>query len=153
MTIMTYEIGYGKPPENTRFQKGNKYHLKRRSKRKPRDVAAIINDTSKTPVEYREGGRTQKATWSELSFRALVRRAANGNLRSMEMVIDEFAHAQRVGDPGNQIIEVRDWLPDYPGQTGEQKTREFTEQGEAKAAEWWKPADPDPTEEGGLGLT
>ena len=44
---MTYEIGYGKPPENTRFQKGNKYHLKRRSKRKPRDVATIINDTSK----------------------------------------------------------------------------------------------------------
>ena len=150
---MTYEIGYGKPPENTRFQKGNKYHLKRRSKRKPRDVATIINDTSKAPVEYREGGRARTATWSELSFRALVRRAANGNLRSMEMVIDEFAHAQRVGDPGNQIIEVRDWLPDYPGQTGEQKTREFTEQGEAKAAEWWKPADPDPTEEGGLGLT
>jgi hypothetical protein len=26
---MTYEIGYGKPPENTRFQKGNKYYLKR----------------------------------------------------------------------------------------------------------------------------
>jgi Family of unknown function (DUF5681) len=91
---VTYEIGYGKPPENTRFQKGNKYHLKRRSRRKPRDVAAIINDTSKTPVEYREGGRTRKATWSELSFRALVRRAASGNLRSMEMVIDEFAHAQ-----------------------------------------------------------
>jgi hypothetical protein len=148
MTIMTYEIGYGKPPKNTRFQKGNKDHLKRRSRRKPRDVAAIINDTSKTPVEYREGGRTRKATWPELSFRALVRRAANGNLRSMEMVIDEFAHAQRVGDPGNQIIEVRDWLPDYPGQTGEQKTREFAEQGEAKSTEWWKPAGADPTEEG-----
>ena len=40
MTIMTYEIGYGKPPENTRFQKGNKYYLKRRT-------FAIINDTSK----------------------------------------------------------------------------------------------------------
>jgi len=148
MTIVTYEIGYGKPPENTRFQKGNKYHLKRRSRRKPRDVAAIINDTSKTPVEYREGGRTRKATWSELSFRALVRRAVSGNLKSMEMVIDEFAHAQRVGDPGNQIIEVRDWLPDYPGQTGEQKTREFAEQGEAKATEWWTSAGADATKDG-----
>jgi hypothetical protein len=77
---MTYKIGYGKPPENTRFQKGNKYYLKRR-RRKPRDVAAIINETTKMPVEYHEGGRTRKATWSELSFRALVRRAANGNLR------------------------------------------------------------------------
>ena len=145
---MTYEIGYRKPPKNTRFQKGNKYYLKRKNKRKPRDVAAIINNTSKAPVEYREGGRTRKATWSELSFRALVRRAVNGNLKSMEMVIDEFTHAQRVGDPGNQITEVRGWLPDYPGQTGEQKTREFAEQGETKTAEWWKPTDPDPTEEG-----
>jgi hypothetical protein len=148
MTIMTYEIGYGKPPENTRFKQGNKEHLKRRSRREPRDVAAIISDTSKMPVEYREGGRTRKASWSELSFRGLVRRAVSGNLKSMEMVIDEFAHAQRVGDPGNQIIEVRDWLPDYPGQTGEQKTREFAEQGEAKAAEWWKPTDADPTKAG-----
>src|SRR5271170_5228282 len=86
MTIMTYEIGYGKPPKNTRFKQGNKEHLKRRSRRKPRDVAAIISDTSKLPVEYREGGRTRKATWSELSFRALVRRAASGNLRSMELI-------------------------------------------------------------------
>jgi hypothetical protein len=148
MKIVTYEIGYGKPPENTRFKHGNKQYLKRRSRREPRDVAAIISDTSKMPVEYREGGRTRKATWSELSFRALVRRAVSGNLRSMEMVIDEFAHAQRVGDPGTQIVEVRDWLPDYPGQTGEQKTREFAEQGEAKAIEWWNPAGAEPTKDG-----
>jgi hypothetical protein len=147
MTIVTYETGYRKPPKNTRFQKGNKFYLKRR-RRKPSDVAAIINETAKMPVEYKEGGRTRKATWSELSFRALVRRAASGNLRSMEMVIDEFAHAQRVGDPGNQITEVRDWLPDYPGQTGEQKTREFAERSAAEATEWWKPAGADPAEEG-----
>ena len=147
MTIVTYEIGYRKPPEDTRFQKGNKFYLKRR-RRKPRDVAAIINETAKMPVEYQEGGRTRKATWSELSFRALVRRAASGNLRSMEMVIDEFARAQRVGDPGNQITEVRGWLPEYPGQTGEQKTREFAERSAAEATEWWKPAGADPAEEG-----
>lgn len=145
---MTYEIGYGKPPKNTRFQKGNKDHLKRRTKRKPDDVAAIINDTSNIVLKYRERGRNKKATYQELSFRALLRRAVSGDLKSIEMVIKHFAHAQRIGDPGNQTVEVRDWLPDYPGQTGEQKTREFAEQGEAKAAEWWKPAHPDSTEEG-----
>ena len=51
---MTYEIGYGKPPENTRFQKGNKYYLKRR-KRKPRDVAAIINETVETAGRISRG--------------------------------------------------------------------------------------------------
>ncbi len=145
---MTYEIGYGKPPKSTRFPKGNNANPKGRPKRKPLDIAAIINDTSNTTIEYRERGRTKKATWLELSFRAQIRRAVGGNLRSMEMVIKELAHAQRVGDPGNPTVEVRGWLPDYPGQTGEQKTREFAEQGEAKAPEWWKASDADLMAEG-----
>ena len=78
---MTYEIGYGKPPEKTRFQKGNKYYLKR-SRRKPKDVAAIINETAKMPVEYREGGRTRKATWSEIVFSRA--RKASGQRQSQK---------------------------------------------------------------------
>jgi hypothetical protein len=148
MMTMTYEIGYGKPPQNTQFQKGNNANPKGRPKRKPQDIAVIINDTSNTTIEYRERGRTRKATWRELSFRRQVRRALTGNLGSIETVIKELALAQRVGDPGNQIVEVQDWLPDYPGQTGEQKTREFAAQGEAKAPEWWKPSDADPTDDG-----
>jgi hypothetical protein len=144
--MMTYEIGYRKPPTESRFKKGNKEHLKRQS-RKPKDVAAIINETSKLPVEYREGGRTRKATWQELSFRAQIRRAVGGNLRSIELVLKELVHAQRVGDAGNQVTEVWEWLPDYEGQTGEQKTREFAEQGEAKAPEWWtRPVDDPPAD-------
>jgi hypothetical protein len=67
-------------------------------------------------------------------------------------VLKDLIHAQRVGDAENQIIEVRDWLPDYPGQAGEQETREFAEQGEAKATEWWKPARADPDRRRRLGL-
>jgi hypothetical protein len=147
MMTMTYEVGYGKPPKNTRFPKGNNANPKGRPKRKPQDVAVIINDTSNTAIEYRERGRTKKATWQELAFRGLVRRALTGNLSSIEKVIKELSHAQRVRDPGNQIVEVREWLPDYPGQTGEQKTREFAEQGDAKAPEWWKPPSEDPAAE------
>jgi len=29
-------------------------------------------------------------------------------------------------------------LPDYPGQTGEQKTREFAERANAEVPAWWK---------------
>jgi hypothetical protein len=147
MTV-TYEIGYGRPPKNTQFPKGNKANPKGRPKRRPEDIAAIIIDASNTPVEYRERGRTKKATWQELSFRAQIRRAVGGNLRSIELVLKELAHAQRVGDAGNQVIEVWDWLPDYEGQTGEQKTREFAEQGEAKAPEWWDRSVEDPPADG-----
>jgi hypothetical protein len=148
MTMTDYDIGYGKPPQNTRFPKGNNANPTGRPKRKLEDLAAIINSVSSATTQYRERGRTKRATRRELSFRRTLRRALGGNLRSIETVLKDLIHAQRVGDPGNQIVEVRDWLPDYPGQTGEEKTREFAEQGEAKAAEWWKPADPDSTEEG-----
>jgi hypothetical protein len=147
MTMTNYDIGYGKPPHNTRFKKGNNASKGRR-KRKLQDLAAIINNVSSATTQYRERGRIKRATRRELSFRKTLRRALGGHLRSIQSVLNELIDAQRVGDPGNQIIEVRDWLPDYPGQTGEQKTREFAEQGEAKAPEWWKPAGAAPTEEG-----
>jgi Family of unknown function (DUF5681) len=148
MTMADYDIGYGKPPLKSRFPKGNNANPAGRPKRKLEDLAAIVINVSSATTQYRERGRIKKATRRELSFRRTLKRALGGNLRSIEQVLKELIHAQRVRDPGNQIIEVRGWLPDYPGQTGEQKTREFAEQGEAQATEWWKPSKPDPTEEG-----
>jgi hypothetical protein len=144
---MTYEIGYGKPPQNTRFPKGNNANPKGRPKRKLEDLAAIINRVPSEAAQYKERGQTKTASRRELTFRKTLKRALAGNLGSIDTVLKQLILAQRVGDPGHQIIEVLDWLPDYPGQTGEQKTREFAEQREAKTTEWWKPADPDPTDE------
>jgi len=36
---------------------------------------------------------------------------------------------------------ITDWLPDYPGQTADQKTREFATTGDANPLEWWQPED------------
>jgi hypothetical protein len=38
-------------------------------------------------------------------------------------------------------LEVTDWLPDYPGQTGERKTREFAARTSAEVPAWWKDLD------------
>jgi hypothetical protein len=142
-----YEIGYGKPPQHTRFKSGNNANPKGRPKRKLEDIADIINSVSSAKAQYRERGRTKKATRRELSFRRTLRRALSGNLRSIDLVLKDLIQAQRVGDPGTQTVEVHDWLPDYPGQTGAQKTREFAEQREIKAPEWWKPPNAEPTDD------
>jgi hypothetical protein len=147
MAMSEYEIGYGKPPVETRFKENNNANPKGRPKRKLEDIADIINQVASATTRYRERGRTKRATRRELSFRRTLRRALSGDLKSIEMVLRDLIHAQRVGDPGVQTVEVREWLPDYEGQTGEQKTREFAEQGEAGATEWWKsPEDVDPTD-------
>jgi len=99
------------------------------------------------PAEYRERGQTKKATRRELTLRNYVRLALKGDVKAAETLLRLRAHAQRFGDAGNDRVEVTDWLPDHPGQTGAQKTREFAARGEAKAPEWWKQAESDPPDE------
>ena len=46
-------------------------------------------------------------------------------------------HAERYGDPGLDRILVENWIPDYPGQTADQKTAEVAAGRDATPAEWW----------------
>ena len=85
--------------------------------------------------------RPKRRKRRELTIKAHIRLALSGNLKSIEALLMLRAHAQTSGDTGVQRFEVTDWLPDYPGQTGEQKTREFAAQANAEVPAWWKDAD------------
>ncbi len=134
--MSSYEVGYGKPPKKSRFKSGVSANPKGRPRRKPLAAADIVNEVLNAPTEYRERGQTKKATRHELTLRNYVRLALKGDVKAAEALLKLRAHAQRFGDAGVGRIEVSDWLPDYPGQTGEQKTREFAAQDEARAPEW-----------------
>jgi len=141
-----YEVGYRKPPKHSRFKKGVSSNPKGRPKGKPPAVGDVVDNVLDAPAEYREGGKTKKATRRELTLRNFVRLALRGDVKAAETLLKLRAHAQRFGDARANRIEVKDWLPDYPGQTGEQKTREFAARGEATAPEWWKPTHADSTD-------
>jgi len=49
-----------------------------------------------------------------------------------------WSHAQRHGEVGVDRLQISDWLPDYPGQTAEQKTGDFTAMSEADPLKWWE---------------
>jgi hypothetical protein len=141
-----YEVGYRKPPKHSRFKKGVSPNPKGRPKRKPPAVGDVVDNVLNAPAEYREGGKTKKATRRELTLRNFVRLALRGEVKAAETLLKLRAHAQRFGDARANPIEVNDWLPDYPGQTGEQKTREFAARGEAVTPEWWKPTNANSTD-------
>jgi hypothetical protein len=84
------------------------------------------------------------ATPEELTVRSLLKRALEGDVKSAELLLDLRIHAQKFGGTGIEKIYVHDWFPDYPGQTGEQKTREHAEQKDSKAPDWWNKAAQDP---------
>jgi hypothetical protein len=134
-----YEIGRGKPPKHSQFKKGNRANPNgRRGKRKPVVIAEIIDNVLNGRAEYRERGRTKKATRRELTIKSHIRRALGGDLKSIEALLLLRAHAKTSGDTGIQRLEIIDWLPDYPGQTGEQKTQEFAARTRGEVPTWWK---------------
>lgn len=132
-----YEIGYRKPPKRTRFKPGASGNPKGRKKRDPSNLARVIYRILNAPVTYREGGRTKSATRQELTIKILIEHAIKGDVAAAEHVLKLRAYAQRFGDAGVQKLLIADWLPDYPGQTAELKTSEFSSTGTADPLAWW----------------
>jgi len=102
------DVGYGRPPKHSRFKPGNNANPKGRPKRKPADIAEIIANVSDGKTNYRERGRTKKATRRDLTIRTHVKRALGGDLKSMEAILLLRAHAQTSGDGGVQRLEITD---------------------------------------------
>jgi hypothetical protein len=132
-------VGYGRPPKNTRFKAGVSGNPKGRLKRAPIDLADVVGQVLSAPMEYRDKGKVKTAPRYELSLKLLVDRAIKGNLDAADLILRVRAHALRHGGAGVESLQIADWLPDYPGQTADQKTREFAASGDAKPVEWWRP--------------
>jgi Family of unknown function (DUF5681) len=132
-----YEVGYGKPPKHTRFKPGVSANPKGRPRRKPLAASEIIDKVLNAAAEYTEHGRTKRTTRLALTLKSLANYALKGDVKAAEMLLRLRAHAQRFGDVGVHKIRMDDWLPDYPGQTAEEKSREIAAGGEAQQPGWW----------------
>ena len=138
---MIDDVGYRRPPQGARFKPGVSGNPKGRPKRGPLGLAHTIREILSAPMQYREQGRVKTATRHELSLKMLIERAVKGNIAAAELVLKTRAQALRLGDLGVETLLIDGWLPDYPGQTAEQKTREFAATGDAKPQEWWMAVD------------
>jgi hypothetical protein len=136
-----YEVGYGKTPKNRRFKPGRSGNPSGRPKRKAIPIAELVSDVLNAPITYQEHGRSKVTTRHELSLRILFARALSGDIGAIENILKIRERAERHGDAGVNILEIRDWLPDYAGQTSEQKTRDFSEAVEAPPEKWWPSSD------------
>ena len=133
-----FEVGYKKPPIKSRFKPGLSGNPTGRQKRKPLALAEIVRSAFATPVTYNENGRAKTVTRLELYLKTLIEQAMRGNIGAAETVLKVRAQAQRSGDAGVDRLKIADWLPDYPGQTAEQKTLDNAGTVDAQPFEWWK---------------
>ena len=118
--------------KSTRFKKGVSGNPKGRPKRqrKGQRVSHIISQVQNTLTAYREGGRTKLASRLELALKKLVNSALEGDARSAAELFARRTQAERNNGAKIEKIIVEDWVPDFPGQTGEQKTRAHARENE-----------------------
>jgi hypothetical protein len=96
-----YEVGYGKPPKQTRFAKGQSGNPRGRPKG-AKNVANILAKTSRELVTVTKGGRIVKMCRLEAGLEQLANKAASGDLRAIRELmywLRIYADAEQVSPP------------------------------------------------------
>jgi hypothetical protein len=81
-----YEVGYGKPPKETRFKKGqsgNPKNRARRAKTQGKVLSRVLDET----VSVTENGRRRKILKIEAMLKQTVNRAAQGDRKATQAVL------------------------------------------------------------------
>jgi len=81
-----YDVGYGKPPKGSQFQKGKSGNSSGRPKQDP-GMAAVFRKVSKQKVTANGPKGPQSMTKLEASVTQLVNKAASGDLKAMKVLL------------------------------------------------------------------
>ena len=105
----SYEVGYGKPPKRTRFEKGCRSPNPRGRPRKEFSFVELIRKQLNRRITVRENGRTMVMTIREAWMRRLVRDAIQGKRRAQRIFVKVAKPAEAwLGDDGRRIFYLID---------------------------------------------
>ena len=77
-----YEVGYGRPPQATRFSKGQSGNPRGRP-RGARDTRTMFRQALNTKVPVNDAGRQRTMTRREVLVHKVIAKAASGDMRAM----------------------------------------------------------------------
>jgi hypothetical protein len=81
-----YPVGYGKPPQHGRFQKGRSGNPRGRPKR-TESFAQLARRTLNERIVIKENGERRSITKQQAALKQLVNRAAAGDLRAFRELL------------------------------------------------------------------
>ena len=85
-----YAVGYGRPPEHTRFRKGRSGNPKGRP-RHARNLHTELLEELSEEIQVKEGGRTVRVTKLRALLKAAIGKAASGDMRALALILDKAA--------------------------------------------------------------
>lgn len=89
-----YQVGFGKPPKQTRFRKGQSGNPKGRP-RGAKNFSTIMKEELQQRVLVRENGRQKSIPKLRAIAKQLVNRAASGDHRAIRTLMDYDAGEQK----------------------------------------------------------
>jgi hypothetical protein len=104
-----YEVGFRKPPKNTRFQKGQSGNPQGRPKGS-RNLATVLERTLRERVVINENGTRRIVTKLEAAVKQLVNKAASGDLAAMRQLscLANSAEVEATADQNKSTLEEAD---------------------------------------------
>lgn len=99
-----YEVGYGKPPQHTQFQKGKSGNPKGRPKKEPTTFLDIADYVGNKRVTIYERGRRKKIGLVEASLNKLFADALKGEPYAMRLVVDLFTKHTKLRKDMNDVF-------------------------------------------------
>ncbi len=95
------QVGYGRPPEATRFKKGQSGNPKGRPKGSL-NVATMLIKTLREKVVINENGRRRTVSKLEAALKQLTNKGASGDLRALRLLLDLARDAEAKQDAGGE---------------------------------------------------
>jgi hypothetical protein len=77
-----YEVGYGRPPEHSRFKKGTSGNPQGRPRKTDNSLAAILAEALGEKVSVREGANIRRMSKLEMLVQAALSAAMKGDARA-----------------------------------------------------------------------
>ena len=93
-----YEVGYGKPPQNTRFKKGQSGNPRGRAPG-AKNLKALLIDTLNEPVVVTENGGRRTISKRQAIIKQLVNQSAKGDWRAVKLLLDMLNETEGGSEP------------------------------------------------------
>jgi hypothetical protein len=108
MNDESYEVGYGRPPKETRFTPGKSGNPKGKPKGK-RSLAAVVRKEVERMVEVVENGKKRRVSVQDAAMRRLVNEAiGRGNMAAMKTLFGLLTFVDPTVETENERREMED---------------------------------------------
>ncbi len=93
-----YEVGYGKPPRDTRFLKGQSGNPRGRPSG-AKNLKTLLSEALNEPVIVTENGGRRKVTKRQAIITQLVNRSATADFRAIKILLDMLREIENQTEP------------------------------------------------------